>query len=116
MEIVLKLKTLVRASTGIAACLLGGNTCHTAFGLPHNRHCTSAIKKESRRGTPLIEAAIVIVDEAMNIANIAISCMNTTLQDFKNRPQELFGNTVVFIWKSKATLTRCSPFRTSCHY
>ena len=65
--------------------------------LPHNRHCTSAIKKESRRATPLIEVAIVIVDEAMNIANTAITCMNTTLQDFKNRPHELFGNTVVLL-------------------
>ena len=52
---------LLTASTGIAAMLIGGVTCHRAFGVPLK--ATWQKKPKLGRDSPVIEADTVIIDE-----------------------------------------------------
>ena len=52
---------LLTASTGIAAMMIGGVTCHRAFGVPHK--ATWLKKPRLGRDSPVVEADVIIIDE-----------------------------------------------------
>ncbi|KAL7111555.1 hypothetical protein ACP275_05G096100 [Erythranthe tilingii] len=87
------------ASSGIASLLLpGGRTAHSRFGLPIIVHESSTcnIKQQSSQAELLIEAKLIIWDEAPMMHRFCFEALDRTMRSILNS-QKPFGGKVIVL-------------------
>ncbi|XP_055352995.1 uncharacterized protein LOC129598933 [Paramacrobiotus metropolitanus] len=87
------------AWTGIAATLLkGGRTCHSVFKFPLNLDETSvsSMKPSSPEARKLIDASLIIWDEAPMAPKHALSTLDRLLRDLMRIDEPFGGKIIVF--------------------
>jgi ATP-dependent DNA helicase PIF1 len=90
---------LATAWTGIAASLLQeGTTCHSRFGLPvpFDEKSTSRLKVQSRRAADIVNATVILGDEASMMPGCFIIELDRLLRDFTGS-EVIFGNKIILL-------------------
>ncbi|KAL7132109.1 hypothetical protein ABFS83_12G049200 [Erythranthe nasuta] len=86
------------ASSGIASLLLpGGRTTHSRFGLPIIVHesSTCSIKQQSPQAELLIEAKLIIWDEAPMMHRFCFAALDRTMRSILNYEKPFGGKVIV---------------------
>ena len=90
---------LPHATTGIASDLLiGGRTMHSGFKIPLmlNSQTKLNVSSSSKLGKNLLEADLIIIDEASSMRKDALRCINELLKEL-TQSFEHFGGKVILL-------------------
>lgn len=104
----------VSATTGVAACLVHGTTCHRAVGLSAFAKKTKTIHKTLAQDWSTV--AVMIIDEVSMISSSQLYLLDQYLRQLKGRSDLLFGGVQMVIFLKMTLIALNSPAYDNNHH